>query len=280
MRPALSVGSMSSGRHKELVVDFLSAATEMSRNGSFYQQSSPSFEREDVMNTRMKHFMGLVGCGLMLMMPLKAALADSDSQEFRQLSAEWWQWALSIPVADNPLMDATGEKCMVGQSGSLWFLAGTFGGGPVTRNCAVPEDTVLFFPVINSVFIDTPNVCGQGPDRIPVKDLRAAVAPFIDGATNLLVEVDGTPTKKLHRIRSEVFAAALPEDNLFDGPCASIGSSSPAGIFSPAIDDGFYVQLKPLKVGAHTLHIHAENVSAGFTLDVTYNLMVVRTKLH
>ena len=30
-----------------------------------------------------------------------------------------------------------------------------------------------------------------------------------------------------------------------------------------------------LNVGSHSLHIHAENPSQGFTLDVTYNLTVV-----
>jgi hypothetical protein len=48
----------------------------------------------------------------------------------------------------------------------------------------------------------------------------------------------------------------------------------PGGIFSPAIDDGFYAQIGSLKAGAHTLHIHAENPSAAFVLDVTYNLSI------
>jgi hypothetical protein len=124
------------------------------------------------------------------------------------------------------------------------------------------------------VNIDTPNVCGQGPERIPVKDLRAASAAFIDGATNLLVEVDGEPMKKLDRLQSEVFAVALPEENTFDTLCASFGGVL-AGIYSPAVDDGYYVQLKPLEVGNHTLHMHAENPSASFSLDVTYSLTVV-----
>jgi hypothetical protein len=145
-------------------------------------------------------------------------------------------------------------------------------GGTTARTCAVPEGKVLFFPVINSVNIDTPNVCGQGPDRIPVEELRALSAAFIDGATNLLVEVDGEPIKKLQRVQSKVFEVALPEDNVFDDPCASFGGV-PAGIYSPAVDDGIYVKLKPLEAGDHTLHIHSE--SGSFVLDVTYDLTVV-----
>jgi hypothetical protein len=218
------------------------------------------------MKSNMRHLIVIVGIGLGLMMPLTRAFADS------QLSAEWWQWALSIPTSENPQLDTTGENCMVGQRGSVWFLAGTFFGGSATRTCAVPEDKLLFFPVINFVNIDTPNVCGQGPVSFSVKELRASSAAFIDGATNLSVEVDGKPIRNLHRDQSKVFEVALPEENVFDAPCTGLGNV-PAGIYSPAVDDGFYVQLNPLKVGDHTLHFHAEN--PGFVEDVTYDLTVV-----
>ena len=230
------------------------------------------------MKSNTRRLIAIVGIGLGLMMPLNMAAADSQS--FKQLSAEWWQWALSIPTSENPQLDTTGGKCVVGQRGSVWFLAGTFGGGTTTRTCSLPEGKVLFFPVINSVNIDTPNVCGQGPEKIPVEDLRALSATFIDGATNLLVEVDSESIENFHRIQSKVFEVALPEDNVFDAPCASAGGV-PAGIYSPAVDEGFYVQLTPLEVGNHTLHIHSENpgdpsTSADdFVLDVTYNLTVV-----
>jgi len=226
------------------------------------------------MKSNTRRFIAMVGIiGLGLMLPLNMALADSQS--FKQLSAEWWQWSLSFPASESPQLDITGERCVVGQRGSVWFLVGNFG-GTTTRTCAVPEGKVLFFPVINTVNIDTPNVCGQGPDRVPVEDLRAFSAASIDGAANLSVEVDGEPIGNLHRVRSKVFEVALPEENVFDAPCIAAGLGEvPAGIYSPAVDDGFYVSLGPLGVGNHTLHIHAENPSASFTLDVTYNLTVV-----
>ena len=155
----------------------------------------------------------------------------------------------------------------------MWFLAGIFGGGTATRTCSVPADKVLYFPVINSVNINTPNVCGQGPDNIPVENLRALSATFIDGATNLSVEVDGEATKNLRRVQSRVFDVALPEDKVFDAPCTGAGNV-PAGIYSPAVDDGFYVRLDPLEIGNHALHFHAEGPD-GSIQDVTYNLTVV-----
>ena len=86
----------------------------------------------------------------------------------------------------------------------MWFLAGVFGGGPaVTRTCSVPEGTALFFPVINSVNFNAPEVCGQGSDNISVEDLRATSAAFVDVATNLSVTVDKVAIKNLRRVKSE-----------------------------------------------------------------------------
>ncbi len=226
------------------------------------------------MKGKARGFIAIVVIGLALLIPGKIAFAETES--VKQLSAQWWQWALSIPTSVNRQLDPTGENCMVGQSGSMWFLAGTFGGGSTTRTCAVPEGTVLYFPVINSVNFNTPNVCGQGPDNIPVEDLRAFSAAFIDGATNLSVEVDGQAIRNLHGVQSQVFEVALPEENVFDAPCIGAGLGNvPAGIYSPAVDDGFYVRLNPLNVGNHTFRIHAENPSAGFSLDVKYSLTIL-----
>ncbi|MEA2783129.1 MAG: hypothetical protein QOK29_4673 [Rhodospirillaceae bacterium] len=157
---------------------------------------------------------------------------------------------------------------MVGQRGSTWFLAGVgvAGGGTAKRTCPIPEDKVLYFPVVNNVNINAPNVCGQGPQNDPVAKLRDLSRAATDAATNLLVEVDGKAIRNLQRVRSRVFEVALPEDNVFDQFC-----SVPAGVYSPAVDDGFYVALQPLETGNHTLHIHSDNP----TQDVFYQLTVV-----
>src|SRR5271166_428567 len=221
--------------------------------------------------------------GLALMIPINIAFADSENMasgefgSFEKLSAEWQQWALSIPTSENPQLDTNGGKCMVGQRGSVWFLAGVFEGGTgtATRTCSAPEGKALYFPVINSVQINAPNVCGQGPNNVSVKDLRSMAAPIIDGATNLSVTVDTITIKNLRRVKSDVFEVALPEENVFDSLCGGPGSV-PAGIYSPAVDDGFYVLLNPLPVGSHTLHFHAESPAGTLQQDVTYNLTVVR----
>jgi hypothetical protein len=216
-----------------------------------------------------------------------AAAAETTEREMaprhrevllKSLTAQWWQWVLSIPVFENPLLDQTGEKCVVGQRGPVWFLAGNFGGGETTRSCSVPEGKRLFFPIVNSVSIDTPDVCGQGSERIPVAELRDLSAAFVDGAVDVSVGVDGKPISDVTRIESNVFEVALPEENLFDEPCTGLGGV-PAGIYSPAVDDGIYALLDKIKKGEHELNFHAENPSQNFVLDVTYHLTVVPVRV-
>jgi hypothetical protein len=238
------------------------------------------------MNNNTRRFVAIVGIGLALMMPMNNVFADSenkefkDSESFKKLSAEWWQWALSIPTPVNPQTDTTGENAVIGQHGPVWFLAGFFGGGTATRDVNVPEDVTLFFPVINAINFNTPNVCGQGPDNMSVSDLRKLSAEFVNGAVNLSVTVDGKAITNLRRVQSKVFSVALPENNVFDAPCTGAGLGDvPAGIYSPAVDEGIYVLLDPLDIGKHALHFHAENPSAGFVQDVTYNLTVVAVLL-
>ena len=218
---------------------------------------------------------GIVGALVALTMPAQMAFAGGEdaSTPLPVLTAEWWQWEISIPSDHNPQLDTTGEDCMVGQRGLVWFLAGVGAGGPATRTCSVPEGNTLFFPVINYVNINAPNVCGQGPENMTVKEMRASSKAFIDPVTNVKVQVDDHKDVKARRVQSQVFEVAIPGDNVFNAPCGGPGTV-PAGIYSPAVDDGYYVILEPLKPGKHTIHFQAEQPSQPKT-DVIYDLTVI-----
>ena len=215
--------------------------------------------------------------------PMTPAFADQGTVppgQLPELTAQWWQWLLSIPSSVNPLTDTKGDYCMVGQRGPIWFLVGSPGGSPVSRSCSVPQGTTLFFPVINTATANTPNACGQGPENLTAKEQQASIKPFIDAAQNLKVTVDHQTIRKtlLRRVQATPFAIALPEDNIFVPGCSTLNPpGQPAGVFSPAVADGYYVSLDPLKPGAHEIHIQAQSDS--FTVDVTYNLTVVPVKL-
>jgi hypothetical protein len=224
----------------------------------------------------------IVGALIALILPIQLAFAGSGgAPPLSELTGQWWQWAQSIPFEQNPQLDSSGQYCMVGQRGAIWFLAGVSGGGPASRACSVPENNALFFPVINSFFNNTPSItpdCGQEGENYDVKKLISLIKPFIDAAQNLSVTVDGRALDKrqIQRVLSLPFPTWFPADNVF-GPVACNGLPLPAGIYSPSMDDGYYVLLPPLKVGPHTLQFHAE--SGTFLQDVTYHLTVVPVSL-
>ena len=55
----------------------------------------------------------------------------------------------------NPLLDQTGQNAALGQSGEVWFLAGTTGGS-AERTVTVPPGKALFFPIVNNLWINIP----------------------------------------------------------------------------------------------------------------------------
>ena len=216
----------------------------------------------------------VLGIGFALCMSTNMALAD-DHVDSSQLTAQWWQWAFSIPTGQNPLVDQSGGNCMVGQRGSIWFLGTVVPVSPstkATRTCKVPEGTTLFFPVINALGYNSPN-CQQDSKNISARDLRTAVGGAINSVklNDLDVDLDHKAIYHFDRVQSDVFAITMPADNI-SGNNTTIQRCA-AGVYSPAVDDGYYLKLDPLKIGPHTLHIQSKSPVASF--DVTYNLSVV-----
>lgn len=212
--------------------------------------------------------------------PMTSAFADQGSippGQLPALTAEWWQWALSIPASVNPLTDPTGDFCMVGQRGPIWFLAGNSTGAPmITRNCSVPEGATLFFPVINTVDVNDPQ-CGDQNET--AKEIQAEIQPFLNGIHSVSAQVDGKDVKKtlLRFVIPDAFEVAQPSDNLF---------GCPSDIYSPVVDGGYYVSLPPLALGTHKIYFHGESdyfdkmgKPQHFVQDVMYTLTVVPVSL-
>jgi len=181
--------------------------------------------------------------------------------------AKWWQWVFSIPAPVNPNLDPTGANCGQGQSGPVWFLAGTFGDSP-TRTCAVPTGKALFFPVLNIAFGAGVFDCEPTVPGVPcnVDTLRAAAAAAMDNPLLLEVSIDGAPLQNLsaYRAQSPVFSLTFPDDAVF---------GLPTGTFTPQVADGYWVLLAPLSKGAHI--IHSKGIANnGFVAEVTTNLII------
>lgn len=221
------------------------------------------------MNKHVRRVVGIVALGFVAV-ALQTSAVAGPGPIARSSDASWWQWVLAIETAQNPLLDDTGQFCAVGQRGHEWYLAGTFTGQPVERTCAIPVGTWLFFPVINNVWIDTPNApagsnCYQG--GVPMLDFgRALNKAVIDAATNVSATLDGL-SLPITRLTSDVFDVALPTDNIFH----AFIDCPDAGVYQ-TVEEGLYAKVQPLSRGNHELKLRAE--SGAFVIDVTYHLVV------
>ena len=172
------------------------------------------------------------------------------------LSVRWWQWAASFQYADSPVSDLTGERCASGQHGDVWFLAGTYESKVTRRTCRVPEGKMLFFPLINYVVM--PQNCRGCLTCDAARDLARQMT---DEPMGLFAELDEKPIAQLngHRVAS---------DACFD--LAERAKSGPK--VTPSASDGYWLALRPLPKGRHTLRFGGSLPS--LRQELVYTLIV------
>jgi hypothetical protein len=131
--------------------------------------------------------------------------------------------------------------------------------GQVMRSCTVPNGVSLFIPVANAFCVPDPGTTGTFEQQ------RACASGFIAQLTSMQAELDGVPIKNLttYRALSPAFELDFPADDIF-----GVGDVT----LQPAAADGFYLTVRPLPPGSHTLHVRA--VFGSDAIDVTYNLTV------
>jgi hypothetical protein len=168
-------------------------------------------------------------------------------------SGKWWQWAASFAEHESPVADKTGRHCRAKQSGAVWFLAGTYGTQRTLRTCTVPAGKYLFFPLINYV------VFPQSEHTLTCEEAKATAAAVTDDVSALVLDVDGKNFKKLSAHRQAT------------GDCFDLDALGDGGI-TPSAANGYYIMLKPLSRGTHTLNFGG--ILPDMTQAVTYTLHV------
>jgi hypothetical protein len=184
---------------------------------------------------------------------------------YGEWTAKWWQWIFSIPQQNNPLTDSSGNNCPIKQTGPVWFLAGT-AGGKAERWCTIPSGSAILAPIMNSEcsFLDFPSAK-------TTPDLIACAKADNDRTINLKATVDGQQLTNLgaYRVLS-LSNVTISPDNVYGAPFGN----------TTMVSDGFWLFLKPLPVGQHTLQfggLTPGNPTTGtnnFAVDVTYHITV------
>jgi len=171
------------------------------------------------------------GASVDSVVPPKTAVSGKSQGEW---SAIWWQWAYSFDEEESPVADRVGDKCAADQEGSVWFLAGVYGSAPVKRRCVVPAGKYLFFPIINYMVTSNP------PGARSCQALTSSAQALTDRAIDLTLIVDGVEVRDLNAFRQ------------VSPGCFNLGERVDEDLF-PTAANGYFVMLKPLAPGRHTL---------------------------
>jgi len=181
------------------------------------------------------------------LIPPGKAVAGVSQEEW---SRRWWRWALSFEDAESPVTDTDGRFCASGQSGPVWFLAGTYESRRTVRSCRIPAGKTLFFPLVN--FIAFP----PDDEREACASLMLRAEDLTEAPSALVLEFNGRRFDGLaaHRQATRGCFLVAPDDD------------------APAAGNGYYVALGPLKPGRYTLNFGG--ILPNLTQAVTYSLDV------
>jgi hypothetical protein len=200
--------------------------------------------------------------------------ADLGGMTLAEAGADWWRWALEHPVTNNPVMDETGAFCEEGQSGDVFYLAGTFTSDTSVERTCVTTHTGTFLIPIGNIAWDN---CGTPPEDV-VTDQE-----LIDGVNSLLDEFDsaslvidgdtiGTTIADFAQYRTEVTAYSFTNpatDSLY-----ALWGGPFDGVCDPSYAAGYYVPFKVSSPGEHDIALHAGTSIDGWSIDVHYTLKV------
>lgn len=170
---------------------------------------------------------------------------------------DWLTWAMALPYSTGPITDTTGAACAQGQSGPVWFLAGT-PGGSVTRSCAIPKGKVLVLPLINNWVIASADQVAT-PEQMA--DYLAFVNDYLPGkraqTCELHLSIDGIDVggdqthldQKLWTQVLDPFSVVLDDDNF------ASQWGVPGGVKPAATIAGHFALITPLAAGNHVIEL-------------------------
>ena len=182
---------------------------------------------------------------------------------YSKWTVRWWNWCLSQPICSHPVNDRkrTDRNASNNQIyPSVWFLAGTTDGN-AERECIVPAVRSILCPIINFE-IST----AEEPNLNTDEALLSRANGEIDKIENLNVIIDGTRLSNLKkfRVQSGVFDVNLPQGNIWG---VKPGKTRAAA-------DGYWIFLKPLPKGMHTLQFNGSCLAGTINIGTNYHLEV------
>ena len=204
-------------------------------------------------------------------------------QPYDNWVAKYWNWDLSIPTdpSTGRFAGLSDNGCLIHEEDSVIMLVDTAAGGIINQVCEISADRGILFPIWTGE-------CSRadiGYENASFEELSKCARDFDLGKVSGLVKIDNIPVAKLDvvdyttsnienvtEINTGLFNLTLPLD--------THGVAPKTGTF-PAAAHGWFVFLKPLPLGEHTIYYKnsvepttlsgAENRN---TAEITYHINI------
>src|SRR5919106_3895634 len=151
---------------------------------------------------------------LVVAAPIASGQSSSQSQNLGQLTAEWWNWAIS--KNPSPLVGSYegGAQCNGEYVKGVIFLAGALGGSRVDRTCTVPANTPILFSPFNYLCSAAFDPIQEVDDPQPYDTACATPTTdaTIDPPSSFYARVDGKDANQ-QRIASGLFQWTVAPNN-------------------------------------------------------------------
>jgi hypothetical protein len=195
---------------------------------------------------------------------------------YKDWAAKWWQWYVSVPKTQSPNnLDYPNhihnQTCSVLQdpSSPVYFLFTPYVEEKAAdRTCEVPQGKAILIPIVSGE-MDT------GDPTLTENSTKGLMDTATSGNNNALIAVtlDGTKLDynqdQKNRVLTDPFIINLPEHNIWE-------EKEKPGKYT-GVAEGYYLLLKPMAVGNHTLYYEAgtgEPNPNQYAQSVTYHLNV------
>jgi hypothetical protein len=202
--------------------------------------------------------------------PISDIVYEKDSvpygEPYGSWTVKWWQWLLAIPLPVNPVTDWTGEHFQTTQTNpNVVFLVGKLADMQPEipmRSCTISSQKSILVPVINCE-------CNRLEDP-SLQTERSIVERAASDEDTIIYKsclLDGLPIPP-QRVKSVpvLFELFLAEDNIFNVK---------EGGRTLASADGFWVFLKPLSKGKHTISFQGSCEKGKLNTGAIYHLEVL-----
>lgn len=188
---------------------------------------------------------------------------------YAEWTVSWMQRFMSFNCAQNPF--ANPEYALFNQRGPVCFLAGLSEEGAEVK-LSIPHGKAILFPLVNYIN-DYPcpdPAFGPAPGQKLEAFLREGALSVLADVRDLSVEIDGEPVCHLdaYQFTSGLFSfTGNPELAACFDVCVT-------GTPQKAVTSGYYLMLKPLPKGLHTVHYHVAIPALNSVQDGTYHFIV------